>query len=148
MNMRTPARTKRHPRGTTLIEAIIAMGVALIGLTGLSLTQILVAKTNAYSQRVRQGSALAADLEENVRRWAYTDPRLQNGIAVTSFADTAITDRWDMGTSATTPTTSQATFAEQATDPNAVTSSATGAPMVVAIWRCVERGSSAAAPRR
>ncbi len=118
-------RRTRNRRGTSLIEAMMAMVVVLIGLTGLLSAQTVVAKTNLYTQRIRQASALAADLEENIRRWGYNDVRLDNGIAITSLSDSLIALKSDMGTYAAASSASLATFAEQATDPNAATSSAT-----------------------
>lgn len=103
---------------------MIAMSIALIGLTGLLSVQVMVARSNHYSQHVRQASALATDLEENIQRWGYNDARLGNVIPVTSFSATAITDRWTMGNTAVTGTASRAVFAEQASDLNATVSTA------------------------
>lgn len=120
------SRLKKHSisaRGTTLIEATIAMSIALIGLTGLMSVQTLAARSIRDSQRVRQASALANDLQEQVRRWPYTDARLTQVLPVTSLTASDITARWDMGSAALAPSTSRAMYAEQPADPNATVSS-------------------------
>jgi type IV pilus assembly protein PilV len=120
-----PVTRKSHPRGTTLIEAMVAMSIVLIGLLGLAQIQTLVVRTNHFAKRMAQASALAVDMEENIKRWGYTDSRLNSPVTVLSMNDNEITSRWDMGRGTTT--SYQAHFSDKASDPNAVTPNALGA---------------------
>lgn len=67
---------RRRPRGTTLIEAMIAIGVLLIGMAGFASLQVIVVRANHFAKRISMASAIANDLSENVYRWDYNDTRL------------------------------------------------------------------------
>jgi Tfp pilus assembly protein PilV len=95
------AAPRRSPRGTTLVEAMIASAVLAIALAGLLPLQVLGARMNRFSDRTLAASTLATDLSENVARWAYADPRLTALATYSSFTDPAIASAWDMGTSTT-----------------------------------------------
>ncbi|MGQ0507114.1 MAG: type IV pilus modification PilV family protein [Myxococcaceae bacterium] len=115
---------RRSERGTSMIEALAAMSIVLVGLLGFLSTQTAVARSNHYSRRLRQASALASDLEENIRRWSYPDARLATNVTVNNFSDSAIVSRWDMGRAQTS--TYQAHFSDKGSDANASNSSALG----------------------
>ena len=94
-------------RGTTLIEAIIALTVLLIGMTGFATLLPVISRANQFSRRVTVATTIATDLEENVHRWAYTDGRLGPSMTLTGcdtatmaacFADAVnVIPKWDMG---------------------------------------------------
>ncbi|MCI0571754.1 MAG: prepilin-type N-terminal cleavage/methylation domain-containing protein [Myxococcaceae bacterium] len=123
--MRPGQRRRTHPRGVTLIEAMIAMVVLLIGLLGFASLQVITVRANQFSRRMTQASAMATDIEENIRRWTFNDPRLAPMATVTSLSDAAIQSRWDMGR-ADTPTY-VAQFSEMPGDSHASTADALGA---------------------
>ena len=65
-------------RGTTLIEAMVAVSVLLVvalGTLGLHGQQL---KMNGDARRTTEASALAQDLIENISLWAWEDARLTN----------------------------------------------------------------------
>ena len=84
-----------------MIEALISIVIVLIGLLGLASLQTTVVRANRFGRRMAQASALAVDLEGNVRRWAYTDARLAAATTVNSLSDSSITGGWDLGRAAT-----------------------------------------------
>ena len=88
------------PRGTTLVEAMIAAAVFLVALAGLLPLQVMGARMNRFSDRTFAATSLANDLTENIARWSYSDSRLNPLTTVSSFSDSAISSAWDMGTSA------------------------------------------------
>jgi prepilin-type N-terminal cleavage/methylation domain-containing protein len=63
-------------RGFSLIEAMIASAVMLIGLLGLAGLQIVGMRSNNLGKRMSQASLLAQDLVQNMQVWQYTDARL------------------------------------------------------------------------
>jgi Tfp pilus assembly protein PilV len=71
-------RTKRIQRGSTLLEAIIAMGVLMVGAAGL----VGMHKQSTFfvgdSRRTTRASSFAQDLAAQVELWDYADPRLAN----------------------------------------------------------------------
>jgi len=94
-------RRPSAPRGTTLIEAMIAAAVFLVAMAGLVPLQVMGARMNKFSDRTFAAASLANDLSENIARWSYTDPRLNSLSTVASFSDSTVMSTWDMGTSAT-----------------------------------------------
>jgi type IV pilus modification protein PilV len=97
----TPAR-RRARRGFSIIEALIASIVLLIGLLGLATLQVVGVRSNHFGRHMTQASQLAQDLTENIQRWDYNDARLTPAVArtwnVLSPASTAAVDNeWDMG---------------------------------------------------
>ena len=69
---------RRRPRGTTLIEAMIALALLLgaaLGLVGLNMAGV---RMNASARRVGRATALAQDLVTQIQTWDYTDVRLAN----------------------------------------------------------------------
>ena len=113
------------PRGSTLIEAMIASTVLLVALAGLLPLQVMGARMNRWSERTLDASALANDLTETIERWSYTDARLTPLATLSSLDDPAIAATWDMGTSATA--SHRAQYSDSPTsDPNASTFNALG----------------------
>lgn len=110
-------RGRAAQRGTTILEAMIAMAIVLVGLLGFAGLQIVTSRANQFNKRMSQANAVAMDLSENVKRWAYTDARLATAAAVTSLEDADIADGWDLGRSATLGTKQQ--YSDKASDPNA-----------------------------
>lgn len=108
-------KTRKHNRrvrGTTLIEAMIAIAVLLIGMAGFASLQVISVRANHFAKSIAAASSLATDMAENVSRWLYTDTRLVSPRPVITactlstlqscFNDSAILGMWDMG-SAVTP---------------------------------------------
>lgn len=99
--MRAPARD----RGFSLIEAMVASIVMLIGLLGLAGLQIVGMRANNLGKRMAQASLLAQDLVDQMQIWAYTDSRLSSTDS-TLYSDTnnsTISQYWSL-TNALAPT--------------------------------------------
>ena len=95
-------RRPRSQRGFSMIEAMIAAIVMLVGLLGLASLQIVGVRSNHFGRHMTQGSQLAQDLTENMQRWDYNDARLtpavQRSWTVTDTTSTSLVDKeWDMG---------------------------------------------------
>jgi len=93
---------RRSQRGFSIIEAMIASIVMLVGLLGLASLQIVGVRSNHFGRHMTQGSQLAQDLIENLQRWDYNDARLtptvQRSWNVQNAASTAAVDvEWEMG---------------------------------------------------
>lgn len=102
--MRLAARGYRQDRGFSLIEAMVASIIMLIGLLGLAGLQVVGMRANNLGKRMSQASMLAQDLAQNMEIWSYTDARLAP--ASTLYTDpnaSAITQWWDL-TNAQAPT--------------------------------------------
>ncbi len=97
MHKRTNRRAAQ--RGMTLIEAMVAMAVILVGLLGFMALQIVTSRANTYGRRMAQASALATNLAENTKRWPYDDGRLTPATleGVTSISATSVQTKWDLG---------------------------------------------------
>lgn len=67
---------RRHDRGFSLIEAMMASVVMLIGLLGLAGLQVIGARANNVGKRMSQASLLGQDLIQNMEIWSYNDARL------------------------------------------------------------------------
>ena len=111
------------PRGSTLIEAMVASAILIVALAALLPLQVMGVRMNRWSERTLEASALATDLAESIERWSYSDSRLQSLLTVRSVDDPAVDVTWDMGTSDTA--SSKAQYSDLPTsDLNATTSSA------------------------
>ncbi len=64
--------------GTTLLEAMVALVVMLIGALGVISLHQQGLVLNADARRIMRASAIAQDLVDNIDHWPYTDPRLAN----------------------------------------------------------------------
>jgi type II secretory pathway pseudopilin PulG len=69
---------QRLQRGATLLEAMIAMGVLLIGAAGLIGLQRQSMFLLADSREATRAAAFAQDLATQIELWDYSDPRLVN----------------------------------------------------------------------
>jgi len=67
---------RRTDRGFSLVEAMVASVVMLIGLLGLAGLQVIGMRANHLGKRMSQGSLLAQDLAQQMQIWEYTDSRL------------------------------------------------------------------------
>jgi type IV pilus assembly protein PilV len=63
-------------RGFSLIEAMVASVVMLIGLLGLAGLQVIGMRANNLGKRMAQASLLAQDLAQQMQLWQYADTRL------------------------------------------------------------------------
>lgn len=70
----------RNQRGTTLIEAMVAMCVLLVGALGLLGLNNLGARMNNDGRRMMRATAVAQDLLNQLQSWSYDDPRLANTV--------------------------------------------------------------------
>jgi prepilin-type N-terminal cleavage/methylation domain-containing protein len=68
---------RRTPRGTSLIEMMIAMGILSIGILGVLQMSILASQQNAYAARLAAASVTARDLVDAVERLPYSHPALE-----------------------------------------------------------------------
>ncbi|HET9157717.1 MAG TPA: prepilin-type N-terminal cleavage/methylation domain-containing protein [Myxococcaceae bacterium] len=116
----------RASRGFTLVEAMVALAILLVAITALFPLQMMGVRMNRRSERTLDGTLLATDLSENITRWAYTDPRLNPLQTISSFSDSAVAARWDMGTSDRASQTAEFSDSPQP-DQNASTYAALGA---------------------
>ena len=71
-------RTRTGERGTTLLEAIIATGVLMIGAMGAISAHKLGLQTNGDARKLTRASAIAQDLVDQIALWTWDDPRLSN----------------------------------------------------------------------
>jgi len=93
-------RAPRHDRGFSLIEAMIASVVMLIGLLGLAGLQVVGMRANNVGKRMAQASLLDQDLVNNMQLWAYGDARLTPVNHASLYTDTDHADikqYWDTG---------------------------------------------------
>jgi prepilin-type N-terminal cleavage/methylation domain-containing protein len=67
---------RRMDRGFSLIEAMVASVVMLIGLLGLAGLQVIGMRANNLGKRMAQASLLAQDLAQQMQLWQYDDARL------------------------------------------------------------------------
>jgi prepilin-type N-terminal cleavage/methylation domain-containing protein len=75
--MTTPSRAwGRADRGFSLIEAMVASVIMLVGLLGLAGLQIVGMRANNLGKRMAQASLLAQDLAQQMQLWQYSDARL------------------------------------------------------------------------
>jgi prepilin-type N-terminal cleavage/methylation domain-containing protein len=84
-------------RGFSLIEAMVASVVMLIGLLGLAGLQVTAMRANHLGKRMAQASLLAQDLVQNMQVWQYSDARLSPQASASpahtgSYTDTNHTD--------------------------------------------------------
>lgn len=108
-------RNLHAQRGFTLLEAMVALVLMMIGVLGLAGLQVVGVRANHFGKRMSEATALALDLEEQIGNWAYNDSRLASIAIVTSPSDTQIKS-WDLGRGATT--SYQPEFSDLSGDPN------------------------------
>jgi Tfp pilus assembly protein PilV len=69
----------RGQRGTSLIEAMIALVVLLIGAIGVIAAHRQGLRLASDARRLTRASAIAQDLVDQIALWPYGDPRLARG---------------------------------------------------------------------
>ncbi len=92
-------RAARRDRGFSLIEAMVASIIMLIGLLGLAGLQVVGMRANNLGKRMSQASLLAQDLAQNMQIWAYSDSRFTPKNNTGTFTDTndpAIAQYWSL----------------------------------------------------
>lgn len=70
--------SQRLQRGATLLEAMIAMAVLMLGAAGAASLQRQSTYFMADARQATRAGAFAQDLVAQVELWDYTDPRLAN----------------------------------------------------------------------
>jgi hypothetical protein len=71
-------RTSRSQRGTTLLEAMVALVVMLVGTMGVMALHKVGVRLHSDARRITRASAIAQDLVDQINLWPYTDPRLSD----------------------------------------------------------------------
>lgn len=71
----------RSQRGTTLLEAMVALVVLLIGAIGVIGAHRQGLRLASDARRITRASAIAQDLVDQIALWQYGDPRLANSTA-------------------------------------------------------------------
>jgi Tfp pilus assembly protein PilV len=84
-------RKPRGQRGTTLIEAMIAMVVIAIGGVGIIGAHVQQLRQNNAAREITISTALAQDLVENMSLWDWNDTRLTAGSHAESDLGTSYT---------------------------------------------------------
>lgn len=75
-------RGRNGEHGTTLLEAMIASVVVLIGFIGMLSVNKIGVWLNGSARSVTRATAIADDLAEQMALWGYDDARLANGTHV------------------------------------------------------------------
>ena len=113
---RHSVNSKRLQRGATLLEAMIAMGVLLVGAAGLIGLQRQTMLFMADSRQATRAACFAQDLASQIELWDYADTRLAN-TNTANDADPTAGMETDVGSSSwVTPDHSDAEIPD--TDPN------------------------------
>jgi type II secretory pathway pseudopilin PulG len=72
------SRTLRNQRGTTLVEALVAMTILLVAAAGTLGLQLQGVRMDSDARHITRATAIAQDLIDQIALWPYTDPRLAN----------------------------------------------------------------------
>ncbi|HVP66533.1 MAG TPA: prepilin-type N-terminal cleavage/methylation domain-containing protein [Anaeromyxobacteraceae bacterium] len=82
---------RRGERGTTLVEALVAVVILLIAALGTIALHTQGQRMEAEARGITRATAIAQDLMSQIETWAYTDPRLADANAGNNqdFADNA-----------------------------------------------------------
>ena len=72
----------RKTRGFTLIETVIAMGILLIGATGMVGLHMQGLRMEADARRITRATAIAQDLMAQISIWPWGDARLGTATAI------------------------------------------------------------------
>ncbi len=72
--------TRRSQRGVTLIEAMVAAVILLIGAVGMMGLHSTGVKMESEAREITRATAIAQDLMNQIQTWQYTDARLANGV--------------------------------------------------------------------
>jgi len=88
-------RTQRSDRGYTLIESMIAIGIVLLGASGLAHTYMQGVNMTGDARHMTQATAIARDLTDNIALWPY-----QDNVSGTALANVSSTNDGDIGDTA------------------------------------------------
>jgi len=66
----------RRPRGFTLLETVIAMGVLLIGAAGMLGLHVQGLRMEGDARRITRATAIAQDMMDQISLWPWGDARL------------------------------------------------------------------------
>lgn len=75
-------RHRRGERGTTLLEAMIATAVLMIGAMGVATAAKVGVTQNADARKILRGTAIAQELVQQISLWRWDDVRLAAGTHV------------------------------------------------------------------
>src|SRR5512137_2176512 len=70
---------RRSERGVTLIEAMVAMVILLVGAMGMMGLHSTGVRMESEAREITRATAIAQDLMNQIQTWQYTDARLANG---------------------------------------------------------------------
>lgn len=90
-----PARNRAGAAGFSLLEVLVAIGVLVIGLTGMA---ALIAQTLSGTSRARflsQATTLVSEKLEDLNRWNAADPHVAAGGSLTSDSATGAVNYYD-----------------------------------------------------
>jgi Tfp pilus assembly protein PilV len=73
--------SRRQERGTSLIEAMVAMVVLLVGALGMMTLHSTGLRLQNESREITRATAIAQDLMNQIQSWEYADARLANANA-------------------------------------------------------------------
>lgn len=76
-----PTPTPHHPRGFSLLEALVASLVFLVGVTGTLGALVHARNSSSQARRDMLAQAVTSDLVEQIDTWPYDDPRLASPVA-------------------------------------------------------------------
>lgn len=76
--MRTDSQRARGQRGSTILEALLAMALIMTGAAGLIGLNNVGIRLDADGRRITRATAIAEDLAGQIALWPYDDPRLAN----------------------------------------------------------------------
>lgn len=71
-------RTNAPERGTTILEAMVATAILLIGAMGAITAHKVALQGNSDARKLTRASAIAQDLVDQISLWSFDDPRLAN----------------------------------------------------------------------
>ncbi len=108
--------TPSAERGFSLLEAMIALVIMLVGMLGLAGLQVVGVRANHFGKRMAEASSLSVDLADQINNWNYADTRLAPRATVTSPTDPGIL-AMDLGRGAATAYTVE--YSDLAGDANA-----------------------------
>lgn len=96
----------RGRRGFTLLETVIAMGVLLIGATGMVGLHMQGLRMEADARRMTRATAIAQDLMDQISVWPWGDARLGSATAMNDSMLATLGDPTFAFEAATPPTAS------------------------------------------
>jgi len=84
-------RARTSERGTTLLEALVALTILMVGALGTMALHAQGQRMEMESRGITRATAIAQDLMSQIATWPYADPRLANANLAndTDFADNA-----------------------------------------------------------